>query len=296
MKKLLSFSLALVLVLSVCACNPAAPADSDTAVIYDGMILTVPTKYHDLLLIESDVGFGLRQMQFRVSEKASVEASKARWPDDETMGGGFLFGLGRVDEDTFRGLMCADMSGAEVFATDGNGTYYMYYHPTDVQLIRDGEYTDADWALWTELCEWAAGVPDRFMADNPGLTPLRRSNTSLDICLNRLLHWENTACTLTHSSTSAALFPTPEQSLPYLEQLTACLVSYADGAAAPEAEYITLHIPEEDARFDFFLDDSGLFREFFHDGSSALYRIDCDSGIPAGQIVQNWYEAAKNDQ
>lgn len=281
-KKLLSLALGLVLSLSVCACTPSAPAE-DTTITNAGMTLSIPAEYRDLLLIDFDSGFLQRKMHFRVSEKASVEAGGGT--------GGLLFGIGRLTEAEFRDLMCGEMAGAEVFAVDENGNYYMAYYPSDVQLLRDGEETEADWAIWSELCEWAAGAPERFMADNPGLTPCRRTNTSLDICLNRLLYWQDVPFTLTLSSMAAARFPTKEQSLPYLEQLTACQVSYADGAATPEVEYITLHIPEEDARFDFFLDDSGLFREFFHDGRSSLYRIDCDDGTP-GQIVLDWYNAA----
>lgn len=287
-KKLLSLSLVLVLLVSLCSCTPSASTDPYT-ITNAGMTLSIPTEYHDLLLIDLESGFPQRKMHFRVSEKASVDAGGGN-------GGGLLFGIGRITEAEFRDLMCGEMAGAEVFAVDESGNYYMAYYPSDVQLIRDGEETEADWALWSELCEWAAGAPDRFMADNPGLTPCRRTNTDLDICLNRLLYWQDIPFTLTLSSMAATRFPTKEQSLPYLEQLTACQVSYADGAATPEAEYITLHIPEENARFDFFLDDSGLFREFFHDGRSSLYRIDCDGGTSAGQIVQDWYTAAANTQ
>lgn len=289
MKGKFHFVLALVLALTLCACTPTTPADADTTITNAGMTLSVPAEYRDLLLIDLESGFPQRKMHFRVAEKASVEAGGGN-------GGGLLFGIGRLTEDEFRDLMCGEMAGAEVFAVDGSGNYYMAYYPSDVQLIRDGEETEADWALWTELCEWAAGAPDRFMADNPGLTPLRRTNTSLDICLNRLLYWQDVPFTLTLSSMSAARFPAKELSLPYLEQLTACQVSDADEATTPEGEYITLHIPDENARFDFFLEGSGLFREFFFDGSSALYRMDCDSGIPAGQIVQDWYTAAANAQ
>jgi len=288
MKCKFSLVLALVLALSLCSCTPSVPA-GDATITNAGMTLSIPAEYRDLLLIDFDSGFLQRKMHFRVAEKASVEAGGGN-------GGGLLFGIGRLTEAEFRDLMCGEMAGAEVFAADESGNYYMAYYPSDVQLLRDGEATEADWALWSELCEWAAGAPQRFMADNPGLTPCRRTNTDLDICLNRLLYWQDVPFTLTPSSMAAARFPTEEQSLPYLEELTACQVSYADDATTPEAEYITLHIPEEDARFDFFLDDSGLFREFFHDGRSSLYRIDCDSGIPAGQIVQDWYAAAKNDQ
>ena len=289
MKGKFRFVLALVLTLTLCACTPSTPADADTTITNAGMILSIPAEYRDLLLIDLESGFPQRKMHFRVAEKASVEAGGGN-------GGGLLFGIGRLTQDEFRDLMCGEMAGAEVFAVDGSGNYYMAYYPSDVQLIRDGEETEADWALWTELCEWAAGAPDRFMADNPGLTPLRRTNTSLDICLNRLLYWQDVPFTLTLSSMSAARFPAKELSLPYLEQLTACQVFNADEATTPEGEYITLHIPDENARFDFFLDGSGLFREFFFDGSSALYRMDCDSGIPAGQIVQDWYTAAANAQ
>lgn len=298
-KPLFAGAFALVLVLSLCACTPSAPTEVDTTTKFTsaGFTLSVPNEYVDLLIVDTTATDGPRSMFFSAHEKASVEASKALWPDDDTMVGGFLFGIGRVTEDEFRDVMCREMAGSEVFAVDEDGNYYMYYHPTDVQLIRDGVVeTEADWALWTELCEWAAGAPDRFMADNPGLTSLRRTNTSLDICLNRLLYWEDVAFTLTHSSMSAAISPTHEQSLPHLERLTACQVSNADEATVPDSEYITLHIPDENARFDFFLDGNGLFREFFFDGSSALYRMDCDSGTPAGQIALDWYSAVANVQ
>lgn len=295
-KKLFCLSLTFALILSLVSCGSKTPApvvgEEDTVYTSQGYTLSVPNEYTDLLLIDTTVTEGRGSMFFSVREKASVEACKKLHGND--LGGGFLFGIGTLNEEEFQLAQCGDMSNSEVFAKDDNGLYYMYYHPSDVQLIREGDPTDADWALWTELCEWAVGAPDRFMADNPGLTSLRRTNTSLDICLNRLLYWEDVAFTLTHSSMSAAIFPTHEQSLPHLERLTACQVSDADGATTPEGAYITLHIPDENARFDFFLDGSGLFREFFFDGSSALYRIDCDSGIPAGQIALDWYSAAAN--
>lgn len=295
-KKLLSLFLALALSLSLCACSPSVPPDEDVQITNAGMTLSVPAKYRDLLLIDLDAGFDLYKMHFRVSEKASVEAAKKSHPDEDT-GSGQLFGIGRLTEDEFRELMCREMAGAEVFAVDEQGNYYMYYHHAHLLRENDDSYTDADWTLWTELCEWAAGAPDRFIADNPGLTPCRRTNSELDILLNRLLHWQDVPFTLTLSSTDAARFPQKEQSLPYLEQLTACRVSDADGAATPDGEYITLHLPGEDARIDFFLGDSGLFRIFSSwDGSSSLYRIDCDGGTPAGQIVLDWYTAAANTQ
>ena len=170
-KKLLFLSLMLALSLSLCSCTPSAPTEIDTTTKFtsQGYTLSIPNEYVDLLLVDTTVSDGRDGTFFSVREKASVEAAKTLWPDDETVGGGFLFGIGRVEEAVFQDMMIWGMNGADVFARDEEGYYYIYYHPTDVQLIRV-EYTEADWEQWGNLCKWA-DIKPIFMEETPPSSP-----------------------------------------------------------------------------------------------------------------------------
>ena len=83
-------------------------------------------------------------------------------------------------------MLCYDMSGVEVFARDEDGRYFMYYHPTDVRIVREN-YDDAEGLRqWSALNEWAAAVPDSLLTENPGLSAEKHGNTALDIYLARI--------------------------------------------------------------------------------------------------------------
>lgn len=294
LKKLFSLSLALALCLSLCACASSAPTEIDTTTKFtsEGFTLSVPNEYADLLIVDTTVSAGIDGTFFSVHEKASVEASKALWPDDETMGGGFLFGIGRMDEDGFKNMMCADMSGAQVVARDKDGNYYFRYHPTDVQLIRE-EYTDADWEQWKELGQWASGAVETFIAENPALTPYTRTSNDIDIVLNRIDHWDEPV-TLSSPELDGQFSPTREQSAPYLDQLLDDVLYHSSHASAPEGAYITLTIPSLDWHFDFFTDEgqTQYIRQVFSDGMESLCIASRDGkAFPAGQIVLDWYNA-----
>ena len=158
MKRLLSLCLP-ALLLCLCACSPSVQSGTATEFTANGFTLSVPNEYVDLLVIDTTVHDNDYGTFFSVHEKASQEAAKVLFPG-ENVGGGFLFGIGAVDEDQFHEMMKWGMTGADVFARDEAGNYFIYYHPTDVQLLRVGDYTDADWQQWTALCDWAAGVKD----------------------------------------------------------------------------------------------------------------------------------------
>ena len=99
-----------------------------------GIKLSVPSEYVDLLLIEvpeiSEDG-----ILINVYEKASVDAEKAMGHDRE--GAGWLFAIGTRTEEEVHNMLCNDMSGEEILGTDGSGTYYIYFHPTDVRFVRE---------------------------------------------------------------------------------------------------------------------------------------------------------------
>ena len=303
-KKLFCLSLILALVLSLVSCGSKTPApvvgEAYTTYTSQGYTLSVPSEYTDLLLIDTTVTEGRGSMFFSVREKASVEACKKLYGND--LGGGFLFGIGTLNEEEFQLAQCGDMSNSMVFAKDSNGLYYMYYHPSDVQLIREGDPTDADWAQWAKLGQWAQTTKDAFIAQNEGLTPYYRSNTDLDIYLNRLIHLpDEYELTLTRPGTDKALVPSPELSRPWLEQLMNGTFVGAETEKTPDCEYISLNLPDAQVRFDFFLSDSGeanYIRQVWswEENMEALLLAVYDDGQLAGQTMLGWYIAAMQEQ
>lgn len=301
LKKLLSLSLALALSLSLCACTPAStslstPTEVDTRAKYTnkGLTLSIPNEYLDLLVIASPDKRGIYSEMFCVYERASLEAAEAMF--GQGIAGGWLFSIGRVTKAEFQEMMLGGMTGAEAFATDADGYYYIYYHPTDVQLVRLEEYTDADIKQWTELCEWASAMADTFRDDNPGLTPYFRTYKDIDCAL----HW--IACTgkratLRTKDNSRVCTPTFFESLPYAEQLLDVLYfDYISGDLNPEGNYITLSVPDAlpDASFDFFTDEGQqqFIRQNIPDSDPIFFVASLDGKeFPAGAIVTRWLDA-----
>ena len=295
MKKLACF---LALVLTLCACAPTQPVETDTTTKFEsaGFTLSIPNEYVDLLLVDTTVHTEPDGTFFSVHEKASVEAAQEIWPDDPTMGGGFLFGIGRVDEAIFHEMMIWGMTGADVFARDYEGNYYIYYHPTDVQLIRAGEYTEADWQQWTQLGLWSNGVKQTFISDNSGLVAYERTYADVDCALHYIAYGEGSAH-LTAMGGDAVYAPERSDSMPYVEQLLDDVMFYSvtdmGDEFDPEGDYITLRAPEMFIylSFDFFTDEGQqhIIRQNF-DNTDSVYYIASRDGefFPAGKIVADW--------
>ncbi len=148
---LLCAALALILIVPLTACGLksshvqsqtvvqpeiSSPAEQKEAVsrVNSGMTLTIPAETASLVLVDTPQN-NPDGVLFSVSEKDSVNAALADGRDAST-GEGWLFGIRRVDETKLHGMLCYDMSGAEVFAKDTDGYYYLYTHPTDVRLYR----------------------------------------------------------------------------------------------------------------------------------------------------------------
>ena len=145
--------------------------DGQAGQIYEceGMKLIVPLEYDPLLTVET----GKDGTLFSVSETASVEAAKKLRGDAE--GAGFLFAVARVSRDEVNTMRCYDMSGTDIVAEDAEGACYVFYHPTDVRIEREGNITEADQAQWSALNQWAAAARESFVAEN-GLTALTYGN------------------------------------------------------------------------------------------------------------------------
>lgn len=295
MKKLACF---LALVLTLCACVPSTPVETDTTAKFEsqGFTLSVPNEYVDLLMVDTNRTAWEQSTFFHVSEKASVEAARELWPDDPTVGGGFLFAIGRVDETHFNEMMAWGMTGADVFARDDEGNYYICYHPTDVQLIRaDDEYTDADWEQWRELCEWSAQMKDRFISDNSGLTPYQRTYKDIDCALVHINFWKE-EYKLLEQDGDCVYTPGYLKAAPYVEQLLDDVL-YLDLLTTEDlntdGHYIRLSVPGTfpHTSFDFFTDEGQqqFIRQNMDDVDPIYYVASKDGGFfPAGTVVADW--------
>ena len=267
--------------------------EGEAAQIYEngGMKLLIPLEYDELLVIETPQN-DPNGVLFSVSEKASIEAAKAQ--GDEYDGAGWLFSVARISEDAFHEAICYDMSGADVFAKDADGQYYMYYHPTDVRLMRE-DYTDKESIdQWTTLNEWAATVADTFITENPGLTAEKRGNTSLDMYLARIAYMDGVNYTVS-ATEYGPMDGSGFDASRYAERLTnGVAFEYADGEATPEGEYIVLSFPDDDIRFDFFRAEGkeNYIRQVWSGDNERLYKaVYADSSTKASVIMSEWYNA-----
>ena len=214
-----------------------------------GMKLEIPAEYQDLLVTQTYPDDPEKPL-FTVSEKASVEAGKAKGYDEDA-GPGWLFSIERVSEEKAKEMMCGDTSGADLFATDKDGNYYVFAHPTDVRLEREGDMTNEDLKQWTMLNDWAASVKDTFVKDNPELTAAKITNTEVDIALARIAYQDDVFYTLSTTEygpkDGQAVDPSE-----YLELLRTDVTFANTDEEAPDGEYVVLNFPKEETRFDFF--------------------------------------------
>ncbi len=155
-----------------------ALAKGSTFYTSNGYRLEVPDKYKDALLIATFVD-NYDGLLFSVSEKKSVEESKAAGMSYDGMG--WLFSIGKVSEAKLNEMLCYDMSGVDIFAKDISGMYYVYRHPTDVRFHRSTiEEMKEDQDKWTELVQWGnKNVRDEFIKNNPGLVSVTFDNDAV---------------------------------------------------------------------------------------------------------------------
>lgn len=271
--------------------DTAAPADTADAVYTnEGFTLTVPAKYDDLLFTTTPEEDGVL---FMSSEIASIEAAQAQGGDID--GAGWLFSIRKIDEASLNEKLCDDMSGEQPFATDGNGTYFLFCTPTDVRLIRDNYDNPEDMEIWTELNEWAATVPETFLSANPQLTAVKYGNTDFDMHLARIAFDDNVKYTIS-TLEFLELEPKDVDPAPYLEKLRSNVTYERVDEEAPDGEYVVLAFPDENVRFDFFFAEDGrnYIREVWGDDPEweQLYKANFDDkSIDATEVMAEWYDA-----
>lgn len=289
--------LALAMVFMIAACGnssddkkeAAAPAAEDLVLKNEDLQLTVPAEYADLVV----TGDLHENVLFSVSEKASVEAAKALGESGE--GAGWLFDIARISEDDLHEMLCYDMSGREVIASDASGNYYLFCHPTDVRMVRENNeemYSDRD--QWSALNEWAWSLCESFIDENPSLRAEKYGNTELEMYLNRILYqpgMKYTVSTLEYGP----LDPKDTDATEYVRALTEGVTyDYIADAEAPDGEYAVITFPEFGDRFDFFFTEGGenFVRHVWGDGYEELYKADfADPAVKASEVVYHWYRA-----
>ena len=315
-KSALSVALAAVMVLSLTACaatgenssegaaisgesldinNIALRPEGEAASIYknNGMTLLIPLEYNELLLTETPEN-DENGILFTVSEIASIEADQAQGGSVE--GAGWLFSIGVISEIQLYDMLCSDMSGMDVFARDADGTYYVYYHPTDVRMVRENYDDEDSIEQWTTLNEWAwSKVRDSFVAENDGLIAETFGNADLDIYLARAAFAAGTAYALS-PSTWRPVTANGVYAGPYVMRLIRnAQVEALDNetTSVPDGAYIFLNFPNDDMRFDFFLAEGSenIYRQVWS-GNEQLFRINfADGATKASEIMQEWYDA-----
>ena len=308
MKKQLCILLAVLMLLSVCGAAfaegvPVADkkekADSKQAAFPDcilfeneGLILPVPDSYSALLTVMTPRDDEYGEL-FSVSETASIEAAEATGLDYD--GAGWLFSISRVTEDELHQILCYYMFGSEVIARDEQGMYYLFDHPTDVRIVRESyDSMDEDIQIWSELNQWAWSAKDDFLSANDGLRPESRSNSDPEIYLSRAAWMDGEHYTVS-TLEDGPREPGKTDPVPFVEKLTTNVyLEELDEGTAPDGEFVSLNMPEERLRLDFFLDEGNenLIRIVTDDGSESLWKAEyADGTTKAGEVMLDWYKA-----
>ena len=254
--------------------------------------LQIPAKYDGLLVTKT-----LREdgMLFSVSEKASLAAAKALGMEGN-IGAGWIFSIGWVDEERLHDLLCWDMSGAEVFAKDARGRYYVFYHPTDVRYFRENnEAMQRDQEQWSALNQWAGeSVRADILRENRGLTKESYDNSAVSMYLARAAYHKGEDYTVS-TTAHGPVNPEGMDASPFVRRLL-CNAAYevVRDTEAPDGQYVVLNFPGDKVRFDFFLlnGKKNFVREVREDGTETLYQaVFADQSINASDVMQEWYDA-----
>ena len=218
-----------------------------------GFKLTVPAEFANKVIVETPVDSD-DGILFEVSEKASVEAAKAKGSDYD--GIGWLFAIGMRDEESFRKMICSDMSGEDPIGYDADGTYYVFFHPTDVRYDRETpEKMQADQDDWTAVVEWGNTMKDKFMEENAGITKFNWSGTVLEAYLARTAYDKETVYTLSTLEFAKDGVLEPNENVDaekYFKMMTEDATYEVIDDQDIDGEYVVLDFPEDEVRFDFF--------------------------------------------
>ena len=284
MKKLFTLCLVLFMLAFTAVCF------AEKTYTNGGMTLTVPDEYAELVQVETPEN-DEKGMLFSLSEIESLETAKKQELSWE--GAGWLFGIGRITEEQMHQLRCDDIPGYFLFAKDADSNYYVFYHPTDVRMIRD-DYSDPNaMAIWGELNEWGTRLRETFIAENDGLTPVQYSNTTLDAYLSQVAYKDDVNYTVS-TTEYGPQEPNGIKALDYIRPLLQDVTyTYVRDEEAPDGEYVVLNFPDADIRFDFFFQEGkqNYIRQVWFNGENEqLYKAEfADESIKATEVMNDFY-------
>ncbi|MBQ9330019.1 MAG: hypothetical protein IJ221_03435 [Oscillibacter sp.] len=248
-----------------------------------GLTFEVKPKYNDLVTVETPQNDPDGTL-FTVSETASLEAGGYE-------GAGWLRSIARVGEDKLHEMLCYDMSGANVFAMDEDGNYYVKYYPTDVRFERATvEEMQRDQEQWTMLNEWADSAVDSFMKAN-GLESKSFSNTPVDMYLARAA-WDRDVNAALSTTEYGPVGIAGVDGTPYAEQVMGGWFWEADIDEAPDGESVVLNFPDEGVRLDFFFAPGAYVRLDMGDHEELYESVLYDATVAPAEIMRGWYYAA----
>lgn len=284
MKKIITLCLAVIILASTAVCF------AEKTYTNGGLTITVPDKYADLIQVETPEN-DERGVLFSFTEIESLEEAKKQ--GQTWQGAGWLYSIGRISEEEMHQLRCEDIPGYEIFAKDTDGNYYIYYHPTDVRMVR-ADYSDPNaLAIWSELYEWGKSLRDSIIAENENISAETFSNTTLDAYLARVMYKDDVEYTVSTTEYGPQA-PNGIKASDYISALTHDVVyTYAREEEAPDGEYVVLNFPEDNIRFDFFFQsgkENYIRQVWFDDQNEMLYKAEFkDENIKATDIMNDFY-------
>ncbi len=262
------------------------------AVFYenDGLRLRIPKVYDQLVMTSTTPEEAGRI--FSVSEKASVEAAQKMGYG--SYGPGWLFAIGKVSEAELHDILCGEMSGRELFAQDGRGNYYIYYHPTDVRYMRETPAAmERDQNQWHTLCAWSTySVRPDFLKDNPGLTAITADNSNIGIYLANLSYRP-----VKYSLAKRETAPLPGAGVaaqPFAEKLLyGNTFEMVQEKVKHRGDSVKLSLPDEKVELFFFQRKGETYVLEKRDGTEiATYKaIPVEEHAEALGVMKDWYAA-----
>lgn len=156
---------------------PQEPVEPRTVYECGGLEIPVPTEYAELLTVDANLEALSAHWEplITFSERASVEAGKLDHPGED-WGDGWLCTVVRLDQVGLEEWASGenDSTGADLFARDGSGHYYLNSGPTDMRVYRSGDrYEEGAVEAWQKLNDWGVQVLPGEIVERNGLTPCR---------------------------------------------------------------------------------------------------------------------------
>ena len=267
------------------------PVEDGSVYVKDGLKLTVPDEYADLVLVgQGSPLFGGDNL-FSVREIASMEAGEKQHPGED-WGEGALFGIGRMSEDEVHEFLCGYLNNERVFARDADKNYYVLFRPTDVRFCRENMENIADSPdiqIWTEMNDWAASIPEIFTELN-GLEAWDHGGSDAEMMLYRIAYQNGTFFML-NSLDYGELYPeSPEPSASFARKiLDAAAFEYCDESETPDGEYFVIDFPNDNLRLDFFK-GADYVRADYGDYQSLMRISTAEKGYCV-KVIEQWCQA-----